>query len=282
LYDKPKYDRFQFAGKRTKVVSADTHIAYSDYDRMHIERRVVQHERRLPTPAWAFDDKLLLEVVVTFVERRHHIRSGHLKPMQERLEAIREAAEGSLPGKMEMLNGRLDGYQGGVIVAREVQNADTQIVLDKRNLVAVLTAVCYRYYRCSLNSVEVAEELQLKPPHVRILLWRLNKVWNWIQAGRPAGWHWNNDFWAQKHTYWNRWRKSDDYTEFQIRRMRSAGKSWREVMAYFGMERLWDQAVARLASKSTAVRRHRVGAKIESGRRRREPGNLHRARRLLL
>ena len=36
--------------------------------------------------------------------------------------------------------------------------------------------VAYHYWRCGLTSVEVGQELGIKPPHVRCILWRMGKV----------------------------------------------------------------------------------------------------------
>ena len=57
---------------------------------------------------------------------------------------------------------------------QEIENYDTQVRTAGIEKVA---AAVYLYYRAALNSVGVAAETGMKPPHVRILLYRLQQVW---------------------------------------------------------------------------------------------------------
>jgi hypothetical protein len=51
-----------------------------------------------------------------------------------------------------------------------------QISLVFRGLPAIMSAVVYCYYRLGWDSTTIAEEFGIKPPHVRIVLYRLNQL----------------------------------------------------------------------------------------------------------
>ncbi len=197
MWNEPAFDRHAFSAPQPGVkyasgkraVSANSQISFQDYSRMHMERRAETQERRLPTPAWAVDDAKLREVVVSYVERRYFITAADSqKPMEERMALIERECARHLPDKESHLDTALRRNRFGAPSDIEVQNLDTQIMLDRRGCVAVVMSVAYLYYRIGWNSVGVAEELQLKSPHVRELLWRLHKVGRWIEAGRPKPW----------------------------------------------------------------------------------------------
>jgi hypothetical protein len=59
----------------------------------------------------------------------------------------------------------------------QIQNIDTDIVLTERGHAEVIAAIVYLYYRLGWDSVTVAEQLQLKSPHVRQVLARLHSTW---------------------------------------------------------------------------------------------------------
>lgn len=96
------FDRWQFAGRRPRAVSQDTGIAFTDYSRMHVQRREVTPERRLPTPMWALKDEYLRELLVTYLEERFYIRKP-VGTLRDRLEKIRVAAEAVRPRKFQQL-----------------------------------------------------------------------------------------------------------------------------------------------------------------------------------
>lgn len=59
----------------------------------------------------------------------------------------------------------------------EIEGLDTFLRYTERDGGAgVIAAVVYLYYRAGMDSVGVGEELGLKPPHVRQILWRLNET----------------------------------------------------------------------------------------------------------
>ena len=45
-----------------------------------------------------------------------------------------------------------------------------------------IVSIVYLYYRVGMDSVGVAAELGLKPPHVRMVLWRLHDTWEKMES----------------------------------------------------------------------------------------------------
>src|SRR5437667_11305349 len=72
MYQEPKFDENQFAGRRAKAVHAtktaddweSTGISFHDLGGMHIQHRKVCHVRRLKTPGWAMNDEQTSAVVL--------------------------------------------------------------------------------------------------------------------------------------------------------------------------------------------------------------------------
>ena len=67
-----------------------TGISFDDYTAMSVRQCLESGERRLPTPEWALNDKMLREVIVAFLERRTNIGTGP-GPLAARLERARLA-----------------------------------------------------------------------------------------------------------------------------------------------------------------------------------------------
>src|SRR5439155_26266930 len=66
-----------------------------------------------------------------------------------------------------------------------IQTVDTAIRFNRR-AAQLTTAAVFLYYRVRKNSVQVAEELKLGPPHVRVLLHNLSRAWEVMNGRRPA------------------------------------------------------------------------------------------------
>jgi hypothetical protein len=181
MWQHARFDRFQFDGRRIRAVSTSTHISFSDYGRMHVYRHNVQQDRRLETPAWANNDVELREAVLKFCEKRLYlVHKSEIPELthQERLVRIRETEQIHLNRWRKILGKLRQRYKTEPETTKpsldtEIQNADTQCCLLKRGNVAVVLAVIHFYYRLGWNSVAVAQELRLKPPHVRQILARL-------------------------------------------------------------------------------------------------------------
>lgn len=206
------YDAHQFGNKRARPVSVKTGLSFQDYASMQTFTRKQSGERRLPTPYWALNDKLFRELLVVFMEARVGIRTP-TGTLIERLERARLAALAQHPRMNDTVDRLNTEYvqtqRGGVSeeeVARrnaaqptlpgfeeealiqatndrlaelevEIEGIDTYLRYTRNGGAGVLAQVVYLYYRVGLDSVGVAEETGLKPPHVRQLLWRLNELW---------------------------------------------------------------------------------------------------------
>ena len=187
----PRFDKHQFAGRRTRAVSArytpegweTPGIAFADYQSMHVARRGAQQERRLDTPSWATNDKELREVVLRFCERRFYLRHRHnrneVSPLtnEQRLAAVREKELKWAETCKSNLHSLIARQKAGEDVHdMEIQNIDSQILMARRGNAAIATAIVYLYYRLGWDSPEVAQELGIKPPLVRQVLARLDNA----------------------------------------------------------------------------------------------------------
>jgi hypothetical protein len=226
---KPKFDRHAFAGRRSKVVSARTRIAFQDLSGMHIQKRVPQRARRLGTPEWSLTDEGIRKAVLAYLERRVYQRTPDpTKTDAERLEIVNKKLKDQLPEKegdldnllLRLHNARINSGNDGYIrrLQIEVQNVDSQIVLLRRGLAAVIVSALVLYYRLGYSSVEVAEELNILPPMVRIWSFRINH----IATGRQIPFTNNN------RTCGKNWLPSDLRRLFA---MRVSGKTWEECAA---------------------------------------------------
>jgi hypothetical protein len=190
-----RFDQFQFDGKRARAVSAETGIAFSDYKHMHTMYRSQRVRRRSAEKiAWAFDDVTMRRVILTFLERRYAITVPAGASDLARVEAINFKAAANKINRKLVVDQRLDAYrqakEDGAPPKRlreleiEAQIADSRTMFDRRP-VELTTSVVWLSYRLGMNSTQVAEQLHILPPAVRILLWRLNRVAHDLQTGRP-------------------------------------------------------------------------------------------------
>jgi hypothetical protein len=181
----PAFDEYAFEGNRPKAVSPATRLSFQDFDGMHIQKRRKQQVRRLPTPDWAKNDVSMRALVLEALEARLYLRDSRGTDL-ERMARVDQEARNRLPAKRAQLEGMLRRYnEAGAAgasaerlrkIAIEVQNVDSEIMMIERGLTALMLAVVYYYYRLGWNSVSVAEELGVKPPMVRIWLYRLNSL----------------------------------------------------------------------------------------------------------
>src|SRR5260370_889810 len=167
-------------------------LSFSDYQNMHSYQRKQSGERRLPTPAWALNDGLLRKVLVRYIETRAGFHSTQPGTEQERLARAQQRILKTKPERIATL-GKLCKElvalkQSGAEPARlrklqvEISNLDTVIRFDGC-IAATVVGVVNLYYRVGLDSVGVATELNLKPPHIRQLIWRLARVWERMETG---------------------------------------------------------------------------------------------------
>lgn len=182
----PRFDLYQFArGSRPDFAGSgiDTRDVSREVGSLQIMRRPLQQERRLETPPWVNNNELLREEVLKAVEKRLYLdeRFRNYIPgqtQQERFARIRQVERMWLKRWFETLRGLRERYKTEPAKTKseleiQIQNVDTQCCLLKRGNVAITVAVVHFYYRLGYNSAEVAQELHLKPPHVRQILARL-------------------------------------------------------------------------------------------------------------
>jgi hypothetical protein len=191
-YGQPHFDESQFS-RTTR--HQQTKLSYADRAGMHTFRRKAQQERRLPTPEWALNDEQLRILLVRFMEARAFVpecaRTGTL---EERLEYAEMKMASGLPrlqarlrnfvreyeralnevprdeaGRFRNREGRLDELE------REIKNTDTQIVLltKRGGMAGTILRVVHLYHRLGWNSVDVAKEAGLCPPHVHQILYQM-------------------------------------------------------------------------------------------------------------
>ncbi|HEX3987986.1 MAG TPA: hypothetical protein VHZ30_01065, partial [Verrucomicrobiae bacterium] len=190
------FDAHQFDGQRAKPVHADyvggsewesTGIDFNDYKRMSLQRRKVQHERRLPTPAWALDDSLLQSVLVRYLERRALLLRIGTGDYKQRLTRAREALTKQIKGKnicadrlckryVQLKNAQPLDQDAVRKLAQVIESLDTDLRLLSADCPGLILRVVYLYYRLGWNSTFIGAELHLKPPHVRCILWHLNEI----------------------------------------------------------------------------------------------------------
>jgi hypothetical protein len=183
-----------------------TGLSYADYGAMHLAkpRRSALCNRKLETPEWAVSDEKLRELVVVYLENR--AQQGSVGTLFERLTRAKQAIAATtahMEARATSLCSRyveeknedpLQPYVKHLGVV--IENIDTQIRLNN-DIGAKVLSVVYLYYRCGMTSAQVGEELGLKPPHVRQILWRLARVWEEMQEPQrkhrnrigPPVWH---------------------------------------------------------------------------------------------
>jgi len=207
MWGEPSFDQNQFAGRRTKAVKAtqtregwDTPgIAHADFASMHIHRRK-EVARRLPKPEWAMNDKDLRRVVLLYCEGRLYIHPPADASDAERLKAIDARAKAVFPVKELELARLLKQYnelsqdpnadkERVRRLAILVQNRDSIIQILKRGLPALVMSVVFQSYRLGRDSSTVAQELGIKPPMVRIWLYRMNRLAKGLSASRWRRWN---------------------------------------------------------------------------------------------
>lgn len=169
-------------------------IAFEDYARMHTQQRLQSAERRLPTPRWAIDNAMLKELLVRFQEIRawERRRKGE-GTLEERLASATAWIESRRPRLIATLEDLCRSYVENEDHARKkmlainIEGIDTFLRYTKNQAgLATVAAIVSLYYRVGLDSVGVAQELGLKPTHVRQTLWRLFRVAENLAGSNPA------------------------------------------------------------------------------------------------
>jgi hypothetical protein len=185
-----------------------TGIDWADYGRMTTHRKKLESGRKLPTPEWVNNNTIVREVLVLFMEERAHlVLCGKKGTMYEN--TLRGAREGTLNDRLDRAHKTMLERQRPKIEANLqrlcarwateaaekkarltilIENADTQLRIIERGA-AVFLGVLHYTYRMGMDSVAVAAELGLKPPHVRQILYRLKQAHEMIEGIRAGRVH---------------------------------------------------------------------------------------------
>lgn len=153
---------------------------------MHVHRRSQTGAQR--DPEWTHNDDTFRQVVLACLEDRVYIAPQPDKTYDERLAAVRKRAQVYADGYLPKLKALLQAHRKASAARRDalaiqIQNLDTQIVTAAR-LVENVCAVAYLSYRLGYKSPEIAAQLGLKPPNVRIIRYRLNRTWQRLVKGK--------------------------------------------------------------------------------------------------
>ena len=187
---------------RKKAVTKDNGISFNDFGRMQIKRTGgAKGSKQNPIPRWAKDDVLLRKVIIAYLENtvvngRYGRRLYPELTDAERLEnARRRSKEEIFPMRCQLV-GMINRYNKMGAddprfnnFAEQIQNVDSRIQCLERGLDVIATAVSYMSYRLNYTSVQIAEELKLTPPHVRMILHRLDVMWTKISGGEQRESH---------------------------------------------------------------------------------------------
>ena len=153
----------------------------------------IQHKldahRRLERPDWAVNNQQLAKVLATAMEGRAGFAKRNCTGTPaERIKRAQVAIKAQLPRKIEILD-RLckeyvelkknpaATYRRKRELETEIEGLDTCINANQKDGgLGQLVGCVQTYFREGLNSVECAERLHIKPPLVRVTIYRLNKA----------------------------------------------------------------------------------------------------------
>jgi hypothetical protein len=200
------FDRWSFI-KRPLPVSAkfDGHefqsngLGYEDYNRCHLQHKG-NGDRRFSTPVWALNDALLRRVLVEFLERRAYTGTPereNLQPcsLKERLIRIEQKLRQRRLQNLTTIDRlchkyvelrKADPHSPELkMLTVQIENVDTRLRIADGNEVATVAAIVYLYHRQGLDSVGVANELGIKAPMVRTILYRLQRTASALGYPKP-------------------------------------------------------------------------------------------------
>lgn len=188
------FDEHSFS-RCPKAVSQETCLTFQDFGSMHIQRKGRHIRRRLPEKIeWAFNDEMMKNVVLTYLERRFFLRPIPGATNEERLARINAHGPLAVTYNKFNLDARIDAHKEALIdgapakqlrrLEIETQVMDSRVRCDGRAASTVF-AVVYMSYHLGMDSTTVAEELRILPPHVRQILYKLNHVAADLKTGRP-------------------------------------------------------------------------------------------------
>jgi len=196
LPDEPQFQRTKYGAVTHAKRNAGgdeispTCLSYDDATRMSCTLHVVQRKRRLATPDWALDDRLLRKLLCAFMVRKALLKV----PIPDDLEsqrALLARADERLKSQLPMLEERVTRLCQQYVIApsesmrNKIRTIDGDIICRRRGA-ALVVAVVAAYYRRGLSSVETAEECKLPTAtYCRQLIHRLHRAWEAL-ANEPV------------------------------------------------------------------------------------------------
>jgi hypothetical protein len=188
------FDPHIFAGTHLRAVNGHATaegfdgggIGFDDYSRMHTKVHKLAGQRRLDTPTWVMRKEMMANVIAHYCLNRAGVRYHIIGTPEEKL----KLAKLHTVRRREKMVVVIDSLCRRYVAAKsktpcdyrevrrleiEIENSDTALlVLDKEAEIAA--GVLYHYYHRHADSPAVAQALGIKPPHVRVMIWRLRRV----------------------------------------------------------------------------------------------------------
>jgi hypothetical protein len=171
-----------------------TGISYDNYQRMSTHQRKPAGFRSNAVPQWCLQPERLRDVIVTAMVKRAFMNKYAVKMLEPLtpLERLRCAqAQLASHGRNQLVAqiGRLCEQYVSIknlppSAVRtellrdyeiEIENCDTRLRMIERQA-EFYCGVVYYYWHCGRPSPQVAAALKVKPPLVRVTLWRLQKT----------------------------------------------------------------------------------------------------------
>jgi len=164
---------------------SSTRISFDDYLNMGIAKH--DPPRLKVAPQWTRDQEKMKYVICRAIKCRAGVYKSPVDlPLEKRFALAQEQL---LKCRVPLLVSRIDrlcqlyvslktetpdsSYLR--ILAGEIENVDTQILIASR-AAAILCGVLYYSYHLGMRSPEVAQLLGIKPPHARQILFRANRI----------------------------------------------------------------------------------------------------------
>jgi hypothetical protein len=173
-------------------------ISHDDYKFMSTMHQKLDKGRRNERPAWAVNDVQLSKVLAQYMESRASLagmrRYQRVGTVAQRIKRAQTAIIASLPNRIEILDGLCKEYvalndspAATCDRLRElellIEGLDTYIRTSQKDGGLLLAVGCVQtYWKEGLDSVACAERLHIKPPHVRQIIWRLDKAWKKVSS----------------------------------------------------------------------------------------------------
>ena len=181
-------------GEQTADGFSSTGLSFGNYNRMHIQEKGQNAFINRNVPAWALNDSQTALVIVRYLERSSQCV---FLPGKGSLQKRMHAAQGALEKRIPALTAVIDSLCGRYVqlksngghkkelrmLEQEIESYDSRVRMIQDGPAYLAAVISYRY-RVGMNSSEIAQALgYLKPPHIRHLLYRLNKIARDIESG---------------------------------------------------------------------------------------------------